>query len=239
MVVQKFRCLSFPAQIRVPESIEEYDKLAGKVGVCLAQAIGNIVYRSVLAGVRADFCEALERETGIKRAFEIVTGADGKPKTREVEVKSTGPDGKEVVTKSTEEVINYTESEAKYVNRVQSELKLADEAFIAKYQHLMDAAVNDPSNKFDPTQTEPKERGPKKLPEAYVVAATRVFNNGNQQKWADRIKSESGAEIKFLDEGDLNTEEGKAARAKNIETLGWAIKANEAWKMEQARNEYQ
>jgi hypothetical protein len=207
MQAKQFNCLGFTVAVKVPQTAEEYDQLAGRVGAILDDAISNVVYRGVLTGVRADFCEELEKATGIARK-QSPTGKKKKDAA-----------GVEV------DIMAYDESEAKYAARVQAELKLTDEAFVAAYQALMDKVVADEANSFDPSETK-REAKAKKLPESYLVAATRVFANGNEQKIAARLLAESGTAVNFVPvEGDEAAQ--TAAKAKNIELLGWAIRTNE------------
>jgi hypothetical protein len=239
METKQYRCLGLKANIEVPSSIEEYDKMANKSGACLGDAIDNVIYRNTLTGIRADFCAKLEEKSGIARKT-VSTG-----KKRKVTVIE---DGKSVERE--EEIVAFDESEAKYVARVQAAEGLNDDAFVAKYQSLMDEVVSatatDEStgatykvNAFDPTETERKPAQPKKLAACYIETATRVFANGNQAKIATRIKDESNTLVSFVDEpADTASDEFKAARAKNIELLGWAIKANEAFKERERQQQY-
>ncbi len=222
MQTKEYRCLGLTAKISVPSDIAEFDKLAKKDGACFDEAVSNVVYRGVLNGIRDSFCEAVQNDTKIERKTKDTGKKDAKGQALFV----------------------YDESEGKYIDRVQAALGLDDAAFAVKFQSVMDDSTNPAvtaedgtvsyPNAFDPSQTERKSL-PKKLAAVYTETATRVFSNGNQQKIADRILSESGTKVTFVDEGDGSD---ASLRAKNIEALGWAIKANEAFKEKERQQQY-
>lgn len=221
MKLQKFRSLGFDVNINVPETVEEYDGLAKAPGACLKDAIGNCVYRGVLAGVRSDFCDALEASSQVKALGDVGT-RKMRDSGRKTKVKTTAPDGSE--TEREEPIYVYDESEAEYVNRIQALLKMEDAAFVAAFQSVIDSVVASPDNAFDPSQTERKAKGPKKLPENYRATAERCFANGNQERVQQTLAG-NGITVTFVEETGTD-EEQKAARAKNVESLGWGIKAD-------------
>lgn len=62
--------------IDVPETAEEFDKLAGRTGACVEEAVRNVIYRSVNPEFRRNLCERLEKETGIERASKTTGEGD-------------------------------------------------------------------------------------------------------------------------------------------------------------------
>ena len=60
--------------LEVPESVEEFDQLAGRQGACLDSAVSNAVFRGHLNKARAAIVTALIEATGIARD---VIGKDG------------------------------------------------------------------------------------------------------------------------------------------------------------------
>ena len=59
--------LGLEVTVPVPESVEEFDKLAGKSGACLESACNNVIYRSILAQFRRKLVVVVEKVSGIKR----------------------------------------------------------------------------------------------------------------------------------------------------------------------------
>lgn len=239
---EAFRSLGFDIKVSVPETVEEFDKLAGKPGACLDEAISNVVYRGVLAGVRYTFAEKLEAASGVKRKT-IDTGEKRKVTTKSPDVLNEDGTVKTpgVETTTEEPILEYAPevaTEQKYINFVRAAKNLSPEAFVLQYQSLMDEVVALPDNKFDPTQTESKPKGPKVLGKQYSDAALRVFTNGTVERNVKRIKDESGIEVTFIAESTTDVEQAAKDRAVNVERLGWAIKGNEDHKAKLARESY-
>jgi hypothetical protein len=235
MTSKSYSCLGLKANVSVPDSVTEFDNLAKKEGACLAEAIANVVYRSVLAGVRSDVVEVLEKETGIPRNMK------DSGKTKDVEVEIDDPENPGQKKKTSQKVAIYVpdESEQKYVDRVQAQLKLKDEEFVARFQPLMDKVVASADNKFDPSVTEGQKKE-RKLPDSYKSTAERVFTNGTVSKNIDKIRSESGHTVTLVEEPtDTASPEWKVAREANIMALGWGIKANVEWKQKQEQQQYE
>lgn len=97
------KTLGFSFALLVPESVEEFDRLAGKGGAALDEANKNVIYRSVNHEFRKEFCEALEKTTGIEREGKITGEGEAAKKV-------------------------YTEKEKAYVSRVLASGKITEEA---------------------------------------------------------------------------------------------------------------
>lgn len=251
MQTKKFSSLGLEINLNVPSTVEEFDQNAGKTGACLDEAINNVVYRGMLAEYREALLhglpevkdaagnitrpaiDGLETITGIERPTKEVKNADGSTKTRKV----TNPDGTETV----EPVLVYADpgkTESDFLEFVCAQKGwTSPEAKKANIQPLADKIAA--ALVFDAKASERKPTAPKTLGKDYKVAAERVFANGNLDKALAAIGSQSKAVVTLVEEPtDTASEEYKAARAKNVESLGWAIKANEDWKRAQALQTY-
>lgn len=69
---------TFP--VRVPATAEEFDRLAGRTGACVEEAIRNVVYRSVNHDFRKQLCAKLEEHTGVAREHKLVGEGENKRK---------------------------------------------------------------------------------------------------------------------------------------------------------------
>ena len=61
------KTLGFLIPVTVPESVEEFDSLAGEAGACLSEAVDNVMYRGHLNRARAIVVKVVEEKTGIAR----------------------------------------------------------------------------------------------------------------------------------------------------------------------------
>lgn len=230
MVKQTFNTMGLDFQLEVPVDIAEFDKLAGAPGAALREAILNVVYRSTLPDVRARFITGIEKATGINFPT--------------VEVKSKDAAGKE----TTEVVYDPKVSDGAFIKSVRAKKGWDDPSLWASNATPIllaslkgDPKATDEGDKldvvFDPKATAKGPAKPKKLPEVYLQASARVFQNGNQDKIAARIKTESDGTVLVtyvplpaLKKGHKESEEAHAkALATNVEALGWAIRANELY----------
>lgn len=158
--------------VKVPETVEEFDTLAGKVGACLESAIANEIYRGTNAEFRSAFIDALPEATGIQRNA-IATG-----ETEEIE----DEDG----NKSTVEVTKL-EDEGKYFDRVCAELgidKSDSAAKQARFQDIIDKLYADEKTSwsFDPSPAKRKSgaRKPAKLTKSALETAAYVISLGEE-----------------------------------------------------------
>src|ERR1035437_5611560 len=139
LIPQTFKTTGFEITLHVPSSIEVYDRLAKVSGACLKDAIVNTVYRGSLAEFRANFCEAVEKETTIARKTKPTSKKDSEGADIEV----------------------YAETDGEYFNRVLAESGKSREHFTPIANTIASAIV------FDPSATERKAPGPKKVAKAY------------------------------------------------------------------------
>lgn len=213
MQTKEFSSLGLSVPLLVPQSVEEYDANAKRVGACLSEAINNVVYRGCLADFRDLFLhgqdevkdeqgkvikpavKGVEQITGIKRKVETKTLAskdeDGKAKTTEV----------------------WAESEAVYFKRVCSELKLADDQVTAKFQPLATEVAK--LVKFDASETERKPSTPKGPPKKYLEYAEKAIAGGKAGALAKKLSKLLGRPVVLTNDA-----------AKDKEILALAIKAD-------------
>lgn len=112
MIVRACKTLGLTANIKVSENAEEFNKLAGSPDACHNEALNNVLYRSTYPELRAQFCEALEKKTGIARG-----------------TKDSDKEGSKSVS--------YTETEQVYYNRLLGAGHISEE----DAQELMDAVA--------------------------------------------------------------------------------------------------
>lgn len=144
--------------VEVPESAEEYDQLAKKQGACVEAANANVIYRSLNAQFRSQLADAIEEETGHERATKV-TG------TREVE----DEDG----NKTTEDIVEYAETEKKFLDRVYAEEGLeTEEQRMARFGELIKNIQA--SLVFDPSERERSAGPAKKARKLYREAAEAI-----------------------------------------------------------------
>lgn len=221
---------SLTVAIPVPESIEEYDTLAGKQGLCLASAVDNVVYRNVLNDFRYYFCEEFEKALLV----EFPTYA---PTTPEVAIRrKTKLVGKKA--KTDEEKYVFAEGEAEYVRRVLpviAGLRGVEEVKVDSFQSIVDQIMSEteefgepdpetgvkqtrPKIVFDPSETEKGERQPKTLPKRFLAAGTAILTAGKAEKWCSKYGVSP-----VIPPG---TDQAKADSI-TAEAIGWKIKALE------------
>lgn len=195
------------------ESYEEADLAAGKPGAMLDEGNKNLSYRGALATGRSALVEAIQKETGIAIKTKTEKGDDGK----DVEVRA--------------------ETDGQYLKRVRAEKGLTDKdaEWKAFAQPIADQ-VSQTGDEGKPLAVDIKEPdrkgGPKVLPKDYKTAAERVFTNGNQDKYAQMWN------LTYVTPADGTPEAATAARNKNVEILGWAIRADVLKKEAEARAAY-
>jgi len=153
MKTKEYSSLGLKVPFEVPETVEEFDTNAKRVGACLDEAINNVIYRGSLAEFRDEFCSKLEAQTSIERNTEPVM-KDGKP-----------------VVKDGAEVTRYSETEGDYVKRVCATKNVEADSF----QTLANEVAN--ATKFDASAAERKPSAPKKLAELYKNSALACFKN--------------------------------------------------------------
>lgn len=161
------KCVGVSYNISVPETAEEYDQLAGKVGACVSSANRNVIYRQTNPQFRPKFCELVEEDTGIERKTKV-TG------TKTVK----DDDGNE----TTEEIIGYAETEKVYLDRVYAEENLVDEEQImARFGDLVSQAEAEVV--FDPSEHEaaPKVKKPKKI---HRTTAEQILEQAGEEALA-------------------------------------------------------
>ena len=184
-VLREVSSLGLTLKINVPSTVEAYDALAKKTGAALESAIQNELYRGSLTEFRDQFVDLLEAETSITRKTKD-TG-----KTRDVKVTKV-VDGNEVESVEKEPVLIYDETEAEYVKRVCAERNCEVTAFQPLADRLSEGG--DKAIVFDPSATERKSAGPKKLAKKYLDAAQSIITGGKTDLWMTKYGGDGAVE---------------------------------------------
>lgn len=221
MKTQTYNSLGLEVPFQVPESVTEFDTNAKREGACLAEAINNIIYRGSLAEFRDVFLHG--RKEDKEKGIAAVQGVDDLTGI-ERNTKPVMKNGKPVV-KDNEPVVEYSESEADYFKRVCGTLVengSAKDVDAAKMSFLSHATSIASGIEFDASATERKATGPKKLAQKYKDFAKRLLDGPNMSRFGNDVKSALGKDIVLGDDAD-----------KNIETVGWLVKALAEYKERQ------
>lgn len=226
------------ATVQVPESVDEFDALGGKTGLCLASGIDNDWYRGGAADLRFFFCEEFERQV----THEFPNEAGLKRKLKPSGKKKKNVDGTE------EEKQVFAEGEAEYVRRalpILAGLRGVDEVKVEEFQPIVDRLLrayeskdgvsdayttNEDDSKrdangspvllirIDPSEREARERGPRTLAKKFLAAGTQIVKDGQ----GDAFIAHFGVSVEIPDGAD----EAKIVELKS-EAIGWKIKALE------------
>lgn len=186
MATNTYNCLYGTVKINVPDSVEDFDTLGGKIGLALETAIKYVVYHKTLGEVREDIVEACVKAFDVAR-LEIDTGRKRKA------------DGSAILV---------DEDADAYVKRLFAEKGWDVEAPPKEYLEL----VANLEITFDPSAKE-RERKAKVLAKMYLEAAKRIIANGNQAKWASEfgitLTGEAEADAQLLGWGIKGREDAK------------------------------
>lgn len=226
------------ATVLTPESVDEFDQLGGKTGLCLASGIDNDWYRGGAADLRFFFCEEFEKqvtgefhgEAGLKRKL--------KPSGK----KKKNADGTE------EEKTVFAEGEAEYVRRalpILAGLRGVDEVKVEEFQPIVDRLMRAYETKdglsdaytldasqarldsngspvllirIDPSERERAERGPRTLAKKFLAAGAQIVKDGQ----GDAFINHFGVQLEIPGDADE-----AAVVALKSEAIGWKIKALE------------
>lgn len=121
--------LGYPLKFKGPATVEDYDRVAGKVGACLEDASENTMYRSTLPEWQDEFSKVLEERTGQKRTVNEKATADARGRS-----------------KNPDKVKDILETVRVYHNRVTAGMSDEDKkALAAEAQRIADGIVVDPS----------------------------------------------------------------------------------------------
>lgn len=210
----QIKSVGMVGMLPVPETVDEFDKNAKKVGACLDEATKNVLYRGVLNYVRDTFLHGMvEVKDGDKVVQPAFAGVDT---TFNIERDS------KKVTRGDKEV-DIWETEETYINRVRAQLiksgKAKDEAGVnALLQPLFEKAIV--LCPFDASATERKS-GPAKLAQKWISSASDFLTGAKTSKGATYSLPKLLAAIKK----DINKEFVKSGdKDKDATTLGWLIK---------------
>lgn len=227
------------ATVLTPESVEEFDQLGGKTGLCLASGIDNDWYRGGAADLRFFFCEEFERQV----THEFPNEAGLKRKLKPSGKKKKNADGTE------EEKTVFAEGEAEYVRRalpILAGLRIVDEVKVEEFQPIVDRLLRAYETKegdtsasytldldkarldasgnpmllirIDPSERERAERGPRTLAKKFLAAGAQIVRDGQ----GDAFIQHFGVALEIPVDADEAT-----VVALKSEAIGWKIKALE------------
>lgn len=138
-MVYETSTMGFDVKFNGPDTVEDYDRAAGKVGSCLADACENTIYRSTLPELQSKLVDKIEALTGAKR-----------------EVNQTATDAAKGRAKDPSKVKDILETVPKFVKRAIAGMSDADKAALQQeIQTIADGITVDPS----PSK---RQRGPAK-----------------------------------------------------------------------------
>lgn len=193
-------CLGFKLPVSVPDNADEFDKLAGKVGAALDEAIANVLYRSWNAEFRQAFLERMEKESKIEWPVD-------QKKTDASKVKADGT--------KTEVLITHGDYFDLLVSKGYSVEQMTPIALeVAK------------GITFDPSAS---ARGGGKVGKEFLTAADAMLAPENRNKLANRIANLERLNNIKIDLDDVGDEEKGIAADPTLpsrETLAKAIKLN-------------
>ena len=171
----EIKSLGFKLVKQVPDSVDEFDRLAKENGAALREANRNVLYRSTLAEFRNTFLHGSDAD-GDRPAIvglDASTGIDRKSKITRAEER----DAENNIIK--EEQSAWAETEDEFFSRVCAELtksgqypsvEAAQASLASQAQTVLDSIP------FDPSKTERKSAGPKKIPNTYMEVAKEIVN---------------------------------------------------------------
>lgn len=244
MKTTKYSSLGLDILLSTPESVEEFDKNAGKADACLAEATNNVIYRGTLADFRYYFLHGIDQKDidADKDHKQFVAGTvpiEGVEQLSKIERKTVPVldkagqpvvrDGVEVTTFDTED------SEAKYFKRVLATTNQEATAYQTVANAIAAALV------FDAAASTSKATGPKKLAVKYKDGAAKLLAGfGNLDKFAAAFETTVGRTLGFTRTDDMavpyaikhskKNADGTIAELsatvsnKDAETLGWLVK---------------
>lgn len=167
MVNIKKKILNHEIVISVPSSLSEAVSLCGSEEAALNIIIAHVTAHSTFGDIRADYLEALEEATGIKR------------KTKVAGTKKNG-----------EPITEYDEREEEYSDRVLAEKGVEATAFT----DLMNSAVE--KNPFDPKPHERKPKAPRTPTKKDYATADAVIAAGKADTVASMLATGLNREVK-------------------------------------------
>lgn len=209
MKTQTYKSLGLSVNLSVPESVAEFDANAKRAGACLEEAINNCVYRGSLADFRYSFLHGLDEDK--EKNIAAVPGIE---QTTKIE-RLTKPTGRK--DKDGADILVYNETEADYFARVCVEKKVEATA----YQALADTIAK--TITFDASARERKPSLPKKLAQKYKDTATAIMSGANFKRFTADVKKALGKDIVLTNDKD-----------KDVEAVGWIVKAFAEYKEQQA-----
>lgn len=191
-MINKYNSLYADVNVAVPDSVEEFDRLAKRNGACLDAAVKQVIFHKVLGDVREDIVDACVKAFDFPR-LEVDTGKKKK-------------DGSAVLV---------DEDAKDYIHRLFADKDWDRENPAQTYRDVV-AAIE---VTFDPSATERVGKA-RVLPKMYLEAGKRILANGNGPRWAKEfgitLTGETEADAsslgwKIKDREDAKRREAEAA----------------------------
>ena len=173
---KEVKTLGFKINVKVPATVEGFDKLAGRSGAALDSAILNVIYRSVLATFRDLFTEKLGQTYSIARK----TKETGKHRTIK------GVDG---AADTQEAIVVWDETEAEFFDRIVAHIMTTDGKTEDEVMALLSPVASEVASgiTFDPSESAPSSAGPKKVAKQYLETAQTIIDKGGAEKVAAKL----------------------------------------------------
>lgn len=191
------KCLNYKdLPYQVPESVEEFDRLAKRAGAALDEANKNVLYRAVLNQARDGFLHGIEGAEGQPSidGLDKLTGISRKEKVVKPEVKNE----KGEITQ--EEVVKWDETEGEFADRVfatlvqRGDFPSVEAAEAAYRDHMVTVLA---AIAFDPSKQERASAGPRKVPKTYIgVAEDIVKIAGSLEAGIAKFESKTGRKVR-------------------------------------------
>jgi hypothetical protein len=167
--------------VSVPDSYEEFDRLAKRAGAALDEAVKNVLYRSTLASFRDLFTEELQTYSGVERKTKPVLNKDGSPKLDE----------------DKNEISVYDQTENDYFDTAVAHLAASKgvdrDTIISELTSLAQSVLD--KLPFDPSATERASAGPKKVAKTYIEVAEKLIAEGRAETVAAKLSELLGITV--------------------------------------------
>jgi len=199
-----YKSLGLNVVVSVPESVDEYNQLAGTTDAALNDATDSTVYRSVLNVFREAVVAAIAEDTGTARIVKYKLDAEGNPVLDD---------------ETKEKIVDTEESAGAYMRRVAGDSP-------EKFQSIADSVAK--TLVFDPKVKERAAAGPKDLAKRYKEAAQGIIDAGLEvaQAVASELASKHSIVVEVFTTEDADGET-IIDQPKTIESLGNAIRVDQ------------
>jgi len=225
MKAVKVNCLDLDWEIPgVPETAEEYDKIAGRQGACVQDAVNKELYHGTFGEIRSRFTDALDNLLKSDKMEDVeIRKANGLP----AEPTTISWDSTTVEDTAEDGTVTYKQlGEAAWLNKTLAKLnkKVTDLAFLQARVQV----------KFDPTSKPRVPAGPKTPSKGSLAAADALLLNHGKEVQGKLVDASAIAnklaELNPEDKSKVKLEIDEKTNLPKRESLARLIQANEARK---------